>query len=93
MVFISSYCRQRDSVELDSEEVNRRALLQKEWSHFRNIQNGKFMKSLDRLIARQKHALKCLREIDEHGLYQQVAQLTIITRFDWNEGDNLERSF
>ena len=64
--------RQRESLELDSEEINRRALLDKEWSLFRNKQNGQFSKALSRLMARQKHALKSLREIDEHGLYQQV---------------------
>ncbi|CAG9136609.1 unnamed protein product [Plutella xylostella] len=63
--------RQRRQVKLSSEEVNARAVLQKEWSNYKREEYMAHVRQIDRIMAAQKRALDQLYEVSE-DLYNEA---------------------
>lgn len=70
------FCRQRsrDLKALNSETLEERALLEKQWARFKNEQHLKDLKMLDRIAFAQQQALDELQKESEE-LYQEAVQV------------------
>lgn len=69
--------RARKIAPLSEEEQERRALLIKKWSNYRNQENLKDYKTLDKLVNSQDKALQELRLVSEE-LYQKAIQTDML---------------
>lgn len=62
--------RRRAPIILSEAEIDNRALLMKEWSRYQSHVAQEESRKLQRVLAAQRRALRCLAEVSPHHLYK-----------------------